>query len=79
MPKIENVKVHKAESRGNIQRVLIEFDADSTPTNGWLQFFQELFTEKVEVKGESTKVEPTVVVPEPTVVAQIPVEPVTEY
>ena len=48
MPKIENVKVHKAESRGNKQRVLIEFDADEAPTVGWLQFFTALFTEPVE-------------------------------
>ena len=79
MPKIENIKVHKAETRGNKQRVLIEFDSDSTPTNGWLQFFTELFTEKPEVSGQSTMVQAPVVVPEsPAPIVEAAPEPVTE-
>lgn len=66
------ISIHKTENRGAKQRVLLEFEADSVPSNGWLQYFTELFTEKIQVSGESTKVEPPVVAQGPVVSAPVP-------
>jgi len=73
------ISIHKTENRGTKQRVLAEFEADSVPTNGWLQFFTELFaqpvtepafTSVVDVEPVTASAIPEPVAPEPVAVTE---------
>ena len=54
--KLEVISIQKVENRGAKRRILVEFDADSTPTNGWLQFFKDLVTPQVIITPAAYKV-----------------------
>ena len=72
------ISIHKTENRGSKQRVLVECETDAIPSNGWLQFFTELFAEPTNptFTSQVVDVEP-VKTPEP--VAPVEAEPVGQF
>lgn len=69
--RITNAKVHKVEQRGRSSKVLIEFDADFSPAEGWTSFIEGLVEAPKPVKTKAatpaseTPTAPVPAVPEP--------------